>query len=157
LTDPATDGVINRFEISPDSSVVAYVFGNEASPFRSDTRGYYFMATNLFIVDINDGTVLAQHDTNNFLSNLRFSPDSQSLIYIEETEDSARIFRLPVTGGTPVEINGPSAGGFLVDVDEANYTPDGNFVIYVGEQTVEGNDHLYSTEFFFAPSGFAAY
>jgi Tol biopolymer transport system component len=85
----------------------------------------------VFAGDVVDGTA-------------RVSPDSTHVLYIadEDVNEKSELYNVPITGGTPVKLNGilPSQG----DVTRAEFTPDGNRVIYLANEDSASTFELYS-------------
>lgn len=72
------------------------------------------------------------------------SPDGSRVLYLANQEISSAIelFSAPITGGTPIKLNGPLVSGGLVD--QFQVSPDNAWVVYRADQQTDGVYELYS-------------
>jgi hypothetical protein len=142
LTDSFTTGSIRTFLFSPDSTLIAFMF-EEIDESELD-RGYgsYGQRT-LFVYSITEGRELfgIPSTATEFRLNA-FSPDSQLLLTQDNIFPNSReVFLFPIftAGGKTVSDLGSNTF-------DPQFTPDGKFVIYQGEQNTEGSNDIYSTQ-----------
>ncbi|WP_446743420.1 LpqB family beta-propeller domain-containing protein [Silvibacterium acidisoli] len=106
--------------MSPDQSTVAFVSD------RSGTPEIWFAN--------GDGTHIRQmtHYGGPWLGSIRWSPDSKAIVFDARPSGHSAIFRLPVTGGTPVPVE---QGAF--EARRPYWSRDGNFIYFDTTQTGE--------------------
>lgn len=78
-------------------------------------------------------------------TSLQISPDGNYVLYIadQEVDGADEVFVVPITGGTPVKLNGTLPN--TAKVINANFTPDGQRITYHANQDSVPNIELYGT------------
>jgi hypothetical protein len=148
LSDPNTTGTISDLTVSPDSQKVAFTF--RSNELIVPIRGESSNDETLTIASITGGALATLTSPRGF-SEVTFSPDSEFVFYRESVGNDEQLYRIPITGGMPQIINGPS--DTRIDISSFEPTPNGVFIIYSAEQDTPGSFDLYSTEIVLTPNG----
>lgn len=129
------------YHISPDSQTVAYIGDIETDD-----------VVELFTVPISETTptkISPPFVQGGSIVNSRFAfmPDSKSVLYLadQEVDDRVEMYTVPITGGTPLKLNGPLvAGGNVVNffIDD-----DSKRVVYLADQQTNEVFELWSVPF----------
>jgi len=113
-------------QISPDGSRIAVVVSR--SDWENDKN-----KEEIELVRAADGSSRSLTFEREEISNLRWSPDGNSLGFLAKDEESKKpqIFILPMNGGDPVRITDSKTG-----VEEFSWSPDGKNIAFVAQDTV---------------------
>lgn len=161
--DPATDGfALQHIKISDDGLNVFFLLAPIPAdrpkilyrvPIGGGSRvaldevdgplAYEITPDNVHIVILEDGYRLVLSDlygakttlTEGTILNFKITSDGTHVIYKESTTLGDELFSIPIGGGTPQKLNGPLTSGG--DVDDYTITPDGNYVVYTADETVD--------------------
>lgn len=132
--------VRDYYLISPDNARVVYLANQEN-----------ISAIEMYSVDINGGTPVKLNtplgSQENVGINFKVSPNSDRVVYLRSTlttELKYELYSVPITGGTPIKLNGPLVSGGDVDVNHYKITPDGAHVVYLADQDTDDVYELYS-------------
>ncbi len=146
-----------HYEISPDGNYVVYFADHDLDN-----------VFELYSVPITGGTpiklnhTLLENQTVNLLNRnnsvlqtiiddegaFKISPDSSRVLFLSniEFQRGFDLYSVPITGGTPVKLNGPlpRSGIFSGDVDYVVISPDSSTVVYQADQDTYRVAELYS-------------
>jgi Tol biopolymer transport system component len=135
--DVGSNGIL----ISPDSSRVVYTADQD-----SDNT------FEIFSVPIAGGTavklsgpMVAGGNVALGAGGRAITPDGSRVIYVadQNTDEVQELFSAPITGGTPVKLNGPMATGGDVQPNSLSLSPNGSRVLYVADQETDGLGELF--------------
>jgi Tol biopolymer transport system component len=135
----AANGLVDSstVNLSPDGSRIVYA-ANQESPSQFD----------LYSVDIAGGTPTRlsspSGSSDNFYHTV-FSPDSSQVLIVHDLDiaNSPELYIVPVTGGTPMKLNTPVSSGDGVENSSAQFTADGNHVVYIADTDGSGRRELF--------------
>ncbi|HVT44168.1 MAG TPA: protein kinase [Thermoanaerobaculia bacterium] len=125
LTNDPADDVQPSF--SPDGKQIAFVSGRS-----SKTRLIYrnpntpLLGGDIWVMSALGGTPRKVAEEGNFPS---WSPDGKSILFTAGPWNGQRIYRVPTTGGKPVEVPVRFAAPHLF-LFHPHYSPDGKWIVY---------------------------
>ncbi len=126
LTDLRKLVSLSEAQISPDGSRVAVVVSR--SDWEKDKN-----KEDIELVNAADGSMRSLTFEREGVSNLRWSPDGNSLAFTAKDGSSkvAQIYIMPMNGGDPVRVTDSKTG-----VEEFSWSPDGKKIAFVAQDTV---------------------
>jgi Tol biopolymer transport system component len=73
------------------------------------------------------------------------SPDSRMVAFVtdKDTDDIHELYAMPITGTAPIKLNPPLVSGGDVNTGRFQFTPDGQYVIYLADQEVDNRAELF--------------
>lgn len=132
-------GNVTQFAISPDGSQAVYI-ADQAVDGRLD----------LYSVPVEGGTATrlspaAVPSGGNVACDFAISPDGTRVVYrADHTVDNRiELYSVPITGGTPVKLNGALTTGGTVEATFA-ISPDDSRVVYRADQQTDDQIEIYS-------------
>lgn len=83
---------------------------------------------------------------NSSVTSIIFSPDGNQVLFRGDQDAAGvwEIFAVPLTGGTPLQLNGSLVSGGDVGTGGLQFSPDGSRVMYVADQDVDEIYEVYS-------------